>query len=53
MGRNYLARTDGDFANAVPAAAGYNLRPLLQGRKEYFHKPTVKHNVGATAILSS
>jgi len=30
MGRNYLAGTHGDAANAVLAAAGYNLRRLLE-----------------------
>jgi transposase, IS5 family len=30
MGRNHLARTEGDAANAVLAAAGYNFRRLLQ-----------------------
>ena len=29
MGRNYLAGTHGDAANAVLAAAGYNFRRLL------------------------
>jgi IS5 family transposase len=29
MGRNYLAHTQGDTANAVLAAAGYNFRRLL------------------------
>ncbi len=29
MGRNHLAGTDGDAANAVLAAAGYNFRRLL------------------------
>ena len=30
MGRNYLAGTHGDAANAVLAAAGYNFRRLLE-----------------------
>ena len=30
MGRNYLAGTQGDAANAVLAAAGYNFRRLLE-----------------------
>ena len=30
MGRNYLAGTHGDDANAVLAAAGYNFRRLLE-----------------------
>jgi Transposase DDE domain len=30
MGRNYLAGTHGDTANAVLAAAGYNFRRLLE-----------------------
>jgi transposase, IS5 family len=30
MGRNYLAGTHGDPANAVLAAAGYNFRRLLE-----------------------
>jgi hypothetical protein len=30
MGRNYLAGTEGDAANAVLAAAGYNFRRLLE-----------------------
>jgi IS5 family transposase len=30
MGRNYLAGTQGDAANAVLAAAGYNFRRLLK-----------------------
>jgi len=30
MGRNHLARTEGDAANAVLAAAGYNFHRLLQ-----------------------
>ena len=30
MGRNYLAHTEGDAANAVLAAAGYNFRRLLE-----------------------
>jgi transposase, IS5 family len=29
MGRNFLAHTTGDAANAVLAAAGYNFRRLL------------------------
>jgi len=29
MGRNFLAHTAGDAANAVLAAAGYNFRCLL------------------------
>ena len=29
MGRNFLAHTRGDAANAVLAAAGYNFRCLL------------------------
>jgi hypothetical protein len=32
MGRNYLAGTHGDDANAVLAAAGYNFHRLLNGR---------------------
>ena len=32
MGRNYLAGTHGDAANAVLAAAGYNFRRLLEWR---------------------
>jgi transposase, IS5 family len=32
MGRNYLAGTHGDAANAVVAAAGYNFRRLLAWR---------------------
>jgi hypothetical protein len=30
MGRNYLAGTHGDAANAILAAAGYNFRRLLE-----------------------
>jgi transposase, IS5 family len=30
MGRNYLASQQGDAANAVLAAAGYNFRRLLE-----------------------
>ena len=30
MGRNFLAHTAGDAANAVLAAAGYNFRRLLK-----------------------
>jgi transposase, IS5 family len=30
MGRNHLAGTHGDAANAVLAAAGYNFRRLLE-----------------------
>ena len=30
LGRNYLAGTQGDAANAVLAAAGYNFRRLLE-----------------------
>jgi transposase, IS5 family len=30
MGRNYLAGTQGDAANAALAAAGYNFRRLLE-----------------------
>jgi hypothetical protein len=30
MGRNYLAGSTGDAANAVLAAAGYNFRRLLE-----------------------
>ena len=30
MGRNYLAGTQGDAANAVLAAAGYNFPRLLE-----------------------
>ena len=30
MGRNYLAGSNGDAANAVLAAAGYNFRRLLE-----------------------
>jgi IS5 family transposase len=30
MGRNYLAGPEGDAANAVLAAAGYNFRRLLE-----------------------
>ncbi len=30
MGRNHLAGTDGDAANAVLAAAGYNFRRLIE-----------------------
>jgi transposase, IS5 family len=30
MGRNHLAGTEGDAANAVLAAAGYNFRRLLK-----------------------
>ena len=30
MGRNYLAGTQGDTANAVLAAAGYNFPRLLE-----------------------
>ena len=30
MGRNYLAGSHGDAANAVLAAAGYNFRRLIE-----------------------
>ena len=30
MGRNYLAGSNGDAANAVLAAAGYDVRQLLE-----------------------
>ena len=30
MGRNYLAGSHGDAANAILAAAGYNFRRLLE-----------------------
>ena len=32
MGRNHLAGTRGDAANAILAAAGYNFRRLLEWR---------------------
>jgi transposase, IS5 family len=30
MGRNYLAGTQGDAANAILAAAGYNFRRIIE-----------------------
>lgn len=34
MNRNYLAGTQGDAVNAIPAAAGYNFSLLLKWFRE-------------------
>ena len=51
MGRNYLAGTQGDAANAVLAAAGYNFRRLLEWLSSLaVHNPGHAHRPGRSEI---
>ena len=52
MGRNYLAGTQGDAANAVLAAAGYNFRRLLEWLASSLavHNPGHAHHPGRSEI---
>jgi hypothetical protein len=49
MGRNYLAGTHGDAANAILAAAGYNFRRLLEWLALLLSIPGRPHRRGQSA----